>query len=93
MNVEHVTLGPGQTCPVCTRRIPYERKESSPQSKTIGYRVPLDEVEAHEEVAQTAARFIGVYERPHWRYLLNTYAYAALLQDESMRGIAQRQAA
>lgn len=81
---------PGDTCGACGRRVPHERKPSSPKTKSIAYRVPLDELEAHEEVAETAARFIGVHERPHWRYLLNTYAYAALLQDESLRGVASR---
>lgn len=83
-------IEPGQTCPTCDRRVNHPRKDTSPTTKPISYRVPLDEIEAHEEVAETAARFIGVHERPHWRYLLNTYAYAAVLQDESLRGIAQR---
>src|SRR3990167_1731483 len=81
---------PGEECIVCKRRVPYPRKQDSPVSKSIAYRVPLDEIEAHENVAESAARFIGVHERPHWRYLLNTYAYALVLQDESMKGIAQK---
>lgn len=81
---------PGQKCPTCNRRVNHPRKDSSPQTRTISYRLPTDEYEAHEDVAETAARFIGVHERPHWRYLLNTYAYAAVLQDESMRGVANR---
>ena len=85
-----MTLHPGETCPTCARRVPHEKKQSSPTTKSISYRVPLDEIEAHEEVAEAAAHFIGVHERPHWRYWLNTYAYARVLQDEDMRGIASK---
>lgn len=83
-----MSVQPGQTCPECARRVPHPKKKTSPTSKTISYRIPLDEAEAHEEVAEAAAHHIGVYERPHWRYLLNTYAYAAVLQDESLKGVA-----
>jgi hypothetical protein len=83
-------IDPGQSCPTCERRVPYPKTEKSPQTKSIAYRVPLDEIESHEDVAVTAARFIGVHERPHWRYLLNTYAYTHVLQDESMKGIASK---
>src|SRR5262245_8687058 len=85
VKVESFGIRPGDTCDRC--RMPYPKKESSPTSKTISYCVPLDESEAHEEVAEAAARHLGVFDRPHWRYQLNTIAYAAVLQDESLKGV------
>ena len=84
---DHAQLNPGDTCNGCGRRIPYPKKETSPATRTIGKHVPVDEYDAHNEVAVAAAEHLGVYRKPHWRYALDTIAYAAVLQDESLRGI------
>ena len=87
---DHVhELEPGTTCDACKRRIPYPKKESSPSSKTFAYRVPVDEAEAHDEVAQAAAEHLGVLERPHWRFQLNSIAYAAVLMDASLKDVGR----
>lgn len=81
---------PGKPCPSCHRRIPHPKKPSSPKTSTKSYRVPVDEAEAHNDVVEQAARFVGCHERPHWMYQLVTLACALVLQDESLRGIANR---
>lgn len=81
---------PGQTCPSCERRFPYPKKESSPTTKTRSYRVPLDEAEAHEDVLKVAAKYLGVYEQPHWIFKTYALSLALVLQDETLRGFAQR---
>lgn len=80
----------GQNCPTCSRRMPHERKDSSPQSKKKAYWVAVDEHKAHEEILETAAKFLGTYERPFWEFQTVTVALALLLQDENMRGYANR---
>lgn len=81
---------PGQTCGVCKRRMPHPRKESSPVTKTVSYRVPVDEAEAHREVLEESAKFLHTHERPHWQFHTLTLALAVVLQDESLRGIGHR---
>jgi hypothetical protein len=88
----HKDLAPGSKCPTCARRINHPKKESSPQSKTRAYRVPVDEHQAHKETLENAARFLGTYERPHWQFQTLTIALALVLQDEKLRGFAQRAA-
>ena len=86
-------LAPGSSCPVCKRRVAHERKPTSPTTKTRAYRVPVDEADAHEETLTVAAQFLGTYERPHWQFQTLTIALALVLQDEKLRGFAQRSAA
>jgi hypothetical protein len=88
---EHV-LAPGTTCEACKRKVPYPRKSDSPTSKTFAYRVPVDEQEAHAETLDVAARFVGVAEQPFSAYKLIALALVLVLQDESLRGYAQRAA-
>jgi hypothetical protein len=85
-------LAPGTTCEACKRKMPYPRKESSPTSKTFAYRVPVDEAEAHAETLDVAARFVGVAEQPFFQYKLIALALVLVLQDEGLRGYAQRAA-
>lgn len=83
-------IEPGQTCESCGRRVPHPRKQASPDTVVFSYRVPVDEAEAHRDVIDTAAKFLGTAERPHERFWTITYAFAAVMQDESMRGAGQR---
>lgn len=80
-----LSLEPGSTCDGCGRRVPYPKRESSPDTKVVAKRVPRDEAEAHEAVAVAAAEHLGVYGRPHWRYQLDTFAYARVLQDAALK--------
>ena len=85
-----MTLEPGQTCPTCERRLAYPKKESSPVTKPRSYRVPVDEVEAHEVVLAEAARHLGTHSRPHWKFQTYSIALALVLQDASLAGFAHR---
>lgn len=84
---------PGETCEACKRKVPHPRKESSPSSRTVSYRVPVDEYDAHQETLENAARWVGTAERPFSVYQTVALALAVLLQDEGLKGFAHRSAA
>jgi hypothetical protein len=84
--------GPGEKCPVCERRVSHPKKDDSPTSKPRSYRVPIDEADAHQDVLEAASKFLGTYERPFWQFQTYALALALVLQDEGMRGFAQRTA-
>jgi len=92
-SVQPETPKPGQTCAVCNRRVPHPKKETTPTTRPVSYRVPLEELEAHRDVLTEAAKHLGTHERPYWQFWTYTYALARVLQDEELRGVAQRQAA
>ena len=83
-------LQPGETCPLCDYRKPFPKQPSSPVTKTTSYRIPVDEVEAHKDVLTTAAKFLGTHGRPHWQFQTHTIALALVLQDESLKGYAEK---
>ena len=85
-----MTIEPGQTCSNCGRRVPHPRKPSSPDTKVFSYRVPLDEADAHAEIRDQAAKFLGTAGRPHDVFWTLTFALATVIQDESLRGAGQR---
>ena len=73
-------VSPGETCVVCKRRVPFPRKDTSPTTKPLAYRAPLDEYEAHLEVIDAVAELLGVKSEPfHW-YKAISYCAAAVLQ-------------
>lgn len=76
-----VTCEPGKPCPTCERRIPYPRKPRSPTSGVVSYRVPVDEVDSHNEIVEAAARTVGVWDQPYWKFKLVTAALAGVLAD------------
>lgn len=80
-------IAPGQTCENCGRRVPHEKKPSTPKTKPFHYHAPADDADSHREVIEVTAEFLGVHTRPYWMYWLVTYACARVLQDEDMRGI------
>ena len=73
-------IHPGDTCPVCTRRVPFPRQATSPTTKPLAYRAPLDEYEAHLEVIDAVAELLGVKQEKFHRYKAISYAMAAVLQ-------------
>lgn len=83
-------IEPGQTCASCGRRMPHPRKPTSPDSRPLSYRVPVDEFDAHKVVLAEASRHLGTTGRPHEVFWTYTYALAAVLQDESLKGAGQR---
>lgn len=70
----------GDTCPTCQRRVPHKRKATSPTTKPIAYRTPLDEYEAHLEVIDAVAELLGVKEEKYHRFRAISFACAAVLQ-------------
>lgn len=83
-------IKPGHTCPTCDRRVPHPPREKSPDTVVFSYRVPADEAEAHREIRETTAKFLGTYERPHWQFWTLAFAFVTVLQDETLRGAGQR---
>ena len=71
---------PGDTCPTCSRRVPLPKKQSSPTTKPIAYRVPLNEYEAHLEVIDAVADLLGIKSEPYHRFKALSFACAAVLQ-------------
>lgn len=73
---------PGETCPTCKRRVNHAKKKDSPESKVFGYRVPIDDAEAHEEILEAAALELDpkFTEKKHWKWTLVQYAVACVLQ-------------
>ena len=82
-------LAPGQTCFGCGRRIPYPRKETSPDSRVVRFRIPLDEYEEFVEIQDAAAQHIGVYKSPYWKYRLSLRGCADLLTGPSAEELSR----
>ncbi len=79
-------IEPGQTCSECGRKMPHPKTEHSPETKGFFYRVPLDEVEAHESTVTDTLEYLG-YDTPKFgRFKIITLGCGAILQDESLRG-------
>ena len=81
---------PGLACPSCKRRVPFPKTEKSPPTKKMGYWLPADAKDDHEEILGAAAAHLGVAEQPFFEWKTVTMALALILQDESLRGFADR---
>ena len=78
---EHVVgVAPGDKCPTCERRLPHPRQATSPTTKPLAYRIPLDEYDAHLEVIDAVADLLGVTAEKYHRYRTMSYCLAAVLQ-------------
>jgi hypothetical protein len=58
----------------------YPKKDTSPDTRSITLRVPVDEAEAFEEIFEAAARHIGAHSEPHWRYRTVLWGLVLALQ-------------
>ena len=65
--LEHVHVEEGQECPACHRRVPHKKKPSSPKTKVLSVRFPLDGADEVLETLDAAARHMGILEKPHHR--------------------------
>ena len=84
LNVEPtISLVPGKECPTCSRRFPYPKKESSPDSRVRSYRVPIGEDDDYADVIEAAAKHIGTFGSPFWQYRLFLRGCADLLAGPS----------
>lgn len=72
---------PGSCCPTCERRVPHPKKDSTPESRVISYRVPADEADSFVEILQVAAKIVGAHELPYWQWRTFNAALVRLLQD------------
>lgn len=88
--VSHEHLEPGQKCEQCGRKIPYPKKETSPDTKTISYRLPTDEAEAHEELWEQAAEYVGVKGQKFEKFKILALALATVLQDPALKGFGKQ---
>lgn len=71
----------GQECPTCRRRVPKAKKPSSPKTKVVSLRVPVDDAETFEEILTAAGRNAGLLEKGHWRYFTVLQGLVLLLQE------------
>jgi len=78
-------LAPGQTCFGCGRRVPYPKKDTSPDTRSITLRVPIDEAEAFEEIFEEAAKHIDAHSKPHWRYRTAIWGFVLALQSRGAK--------
>ena len=75
-----VSVAPGTKCPSCERRVPHERKPTTPKTKTVAYRVPVDDAPTHIEMVDAVAEHLGVADKPYHRWAAITMALAIALQ-------------
>lgn len=75
------TLPEGQECPTCHRRVPRAKKPSSPKTKVVSLRVPLDDAETFEEILEAAAVNSGQRDKGHWKYFTVLRGLVLLLQE------------
>ena len=74
------SIAPGHDCPTCHRRVPHPKKPSSPTSKVVSIRVPIDDVETFEELLDAAAKHCGLADKPHHKYWTVLEGLVLLLQ-------------
>lgn len=84
----HEAPPPGETCPTCSRRIPFPKKKTSPTTRVYSIRVPADDLDALKEVIEAASYAQDplrdgalVRERPHYVYWTIFFALAEWLQE------------
>lgn len=74
------SVSPGETCQLCKRRVPHPKKSTSPTTKPLAYRAPLDEYDAHLEAIDTVADILGIKANKYHRFTTINYALAVVLQ-------------
>lgn len=65
--LDHVHVEEGQECPACHRRVPHKKKKTSPKTKVLSVRFPVDGADEVLETLDAAARHMGILEKPHHR--------------------------
>lgn len=58
----------GSECPTCHRRVPHKKKPSSPQTKVVSIRVPIDDADTFKEMLDATSQHLGLAEKPHSNY-------------------------
>lgn len=70
----------GQECPVCKRRVPHKKKETSPKTRVFSTRVPVDDAETFSELVDAAADHMGAKTKPHHVYFTLLTGLTLILQ-------------
>jgi hypothetical protein len=83
---------PGETCETCGRKVPHPRKAKSPTSVTKAFRIPVDEAPAFTSTLEACQEYLGTASQPFSAFKTLSLALGLLLQDESLRGFAERPA-
>jgi len=78
--VGETSVREGDTCPTCSRRMPHERKPSSPKTKVFSVRIPVDDSETFTELVDATAEHLGIKSNPHHRYAALTAGLVLALQ-------------
>lgn len=81
-------LLPGDPCPACKRKIPHPKKESSPTSKTVSFRVPLDAAEDFKEILDAAEEHCEAAGEPFSKYKAMLTGLILLLDGPKLRRVA-----
>lgn len=71
----------GSECPTCHRRVPHKKKKTSPQTKVVSIRVPIDSADDFKEMLDAAATHRGLKEKPHHQYWTVLHGLVLLLQE------------
>lgn len=88
--VWYAAPNPGEKCPTCTRKVPHERKPSSPKSRVKSVRIPVDEYDAFVEVLDEVERYLAVYGLPFSSFKALAVSLGLVLQNDSLRGYGQK---
>jgi hypothetical protein len=70
----------GDTCPLCSRRVPHAKKPASPKTKVFSVRIPVDDSETFTELVDATAEHLGIKSNPHHRYAALTAGLVLALQ-------------
>lgn len=81
--VSYKLVPPGERCPTCDRRIPKPRQTTSPETSTLGVRLPLERADALREALDALEAYCGV--DPH------SYPRGSLLEALVLLGGQQRE--
>lgn len=77
---ETPAVSEGSECPTCHRRVPHAKKKTSPTSKVVSIRVPIDSVNTFEEMLDAAAQHMSLADKPHHKYWTILHGLVLLLQ-------------
>ena len=74
------SVEPGDTCPVCERKMPRPRKDTSPDSTTVSHRLPVDVKPEYLEIRDACIEHLGIAGEKYCVYKMFLTAMISLLQ-------------
>jgi hypothetical protein len=90
-NSPSVTVRPGEKCPTCDRRVGHPKSQQSPVTKTVSFRVPLDDWESVNRAWEDRADRMGLLgEKYYKKHTLDVcWALADAVDDETLRNVVK----